>query len=298
LQLEQRLAQEGQKNGQSRAELPRIEDEIRQLERAIDSGESQLDHGCYDYFLFTKTLRNSRQCKNLSRQVDDSKRRLSDLDAQRQDILSSSGHSYQDDIIRELARNNCGAQYTAMARRSSDGMWEDEESSGGSTWQPRAFNGGQTYRTVCVRLCDGYYFPVSFSTLPNHFANDAQVCSSKCAAPAELFYYPNPGGTIEQAVALNSQEAYPKLKFAFRYRKEIVNGCSCKAADYVPADGSAPKKAENGSTNSNSATHAQAEDAATAAARALAAQQPAAASPAAPAAAPADNGGWQTQSQR
>lgn len=293
LQLEQRLAQEGQKNGQSRAALPRLEDEIRQLERAVDSGESQLDHGCYDYFLFTKSLRNSPQCKNLARQVDDSKRRLSDLDAQRQDILSSSGHSYQDDIIRELARNNCGAQYTDMARRRSDGMWEDEESSGGSTWQPHALNGAQTYRTVCVRLCDGYYFPVSFSTLPNHFTQDAEACSSKCAAPAELFYYPNPGGTIDQAVALNSQEAYPKLKFAFRYRKEVVNGCSCKAAEYVPADGSAPKKAENAPQNSS--TQAQAPDAATAAARALAAQQ----SPPQPAApAPADNGGWQTQSQR
>lgn len=289
-QLEQRLVQEGQKNGQSRDALPGIENEIRAMERAVDSGKAQLDRGCYEYFLFTKSLRNTPQCKDLSRQVDASKRKLSELDARRQDILGSSGHSYQDDIIRELARNNCGANYVDMARRRSDGMWEDEESSGGSTWSPRASNGAQTYRTVCVRLCDGYYFPMSFSTLPSHFPQDADACSSKCAAPAELYYYPNPGGSIDQAVALRSQEAYNKLKFAFRYRKEVVKGCSCKLAEYVPADGSAPKKAEiaPGQTSPQQRTG----DASGYDARAMAAQSAAAAAPA-----PADSGGWQTQSQ-
>ncbi|MFT3730941.1 MAG: DUF2865 domain-containing protein [Hyphomicrobium sp.] len=262
LQLEQRLVQENQKNGQSQADLPRIEDEIRQLERVVDQTESRLDHGCYEYFLFTKSLKNNPQCKDLARQVDISKRRLSDLDAQRQDILGSSGRSYQNDIIRELARNNCGANYTAMARRaggdSGGGVWEDEESSGGNTWNPRAANGAQTYRTLCVRLCDGFYFPVSFSTLPSHFEQDADVCSSHCAAPAELFYYPNPGGTVEQAVAMKDQSPYTKLKFAFRYRKEYVNGCSCKAADYVAPEGD--KKAEGlpqGADNQRRADAAQ-----------------------------------------
>lgn len=291
-QLEQRLVQEGQKSGQSQDALPRIEDEIRALERAVDSGKAQLDRGCYEYFLFTKSLRNTPQCKDLSRQVDASKRKLSDLDARRQDILGSSGHSYQDDIIRELARNNCGANYVDMARRRSDGMWEDEESSGGSTWSPRATNGAQTYRTVCVRLCDGYYFPVSFSTLPSHFPQDADACSSKCAAPAELYYYPNPGGAMDQAVALRTQEAYSKLKFAFRYRKEVVKGCSCKTAEYVPADGSAPKKAENIPAQSSPSQQQRAGDASGLDARgAMAAQS-------APPPAPADNSGWQTESQR
>lgn len=290
-QLEQRLVQEGQKSGQSRDALPGIEDEIRALERVVDSGKAQLDRGCYEYFLFTKSLRNTPQCKDLSRQVEASKRKLSDLDARRQDILGSSGHSYQDDIIRELARNNCGANYVDMARRRSDGMWEDEESSGGSTWSPRATNGAQTYRTVCVRLCDGYYFPVSFSTLPSHFPQDADACSSKCAAPAELYYYPNPGGAIDQAVALRTQEAYPKLKFAFRYRKEVVKGCSCKTAEYVPADGSAPKKAENVPAQPLPPQQQRAGDPSGLDARAMAAQS-------APPPAPADNGGWQTESQQ
>ncbi len=257
--------QENQKNGQTQNDLPRIENDIRQLERAVDQTESQLDHGCYEYFLFTKSLKNSPQCKDLARQADASKRRLSDLDAKRQDILGSSGRSYQDDIVRELARNNCGANYTAMARRSggdSGGVWEDEESSGGNTWNPRAANGAQTYRTLCVRLCDGFYFPVSFSTLPSHFEQDADACSSHCAAPAELYYYPNPGGAVEQSVALKTQEPYTKLKFAFRYRKEYVNGCSCRSADYVPPEGEADKKAEGAARGDTAQRHAEAPPAA------------------------------------
>jgi len=291
-QLEQRLVQEGQKNGQSRDELPRIEAEIRVVDQAFNSGQSQLDKSCYDSFLFTKTFRNTPQCKDLARQVDVSQRRLADLEARRQDIVGSSGRSYQDDIIRELARNNCGANYVDMARRrNNDGMWQDEESSGGNTWSPSASNGAQTYRTVCVRLCDGFYFPMSFSTLPSHFAQDAEACSSKCAAPTELYYYPNPGGSVDQSVALKTQEAYTKLKFAFRYRKEYVNGCSCKTAEYVPADGSAPaKKAENTPARS-SASQPQRADVNPSSGITTGSTAAQSAAP------PADTGGWQTQAQ-
>ena len=102
-----------------------------------------------------------------------------------------------------------------------------------------------TYRTLCVRLCDGYYFPVSFSTLPNHFQRDADLCQSQCAAPAELYYHQNPGGAVEQMVSAGNQQPYTSLKSAWRYRKEFVQGCSCKAAEFQPPAGG-DKKAEGG----------------------------------------------------
>lgn len=242
LQLEQRLVQEGQKGNQSRDQLTRVEQEIRQVDQAFNAGSAQMERNCYEVFLFTKSFRNTPQCKDLARQVEVSKRRLADLEAQRQEL--SSGRSYQDDIIRELARNNCGANYADQARRraggSGGGMWASEGEISGSGWTPEGGAPGDTFRTVCVRLCDGYYFPVSFSTLRSHFAQDADVCTSKCSAPTELYYHPNPGGTMEQAVALQTNEPYTKLKTAFRYRKEFVAGCSCKEAEYLPPSGSEP----------------------------------------------------------
>jgi hypothetical protein len=240
LQLEQRLVQESQKGTQSRDLLPKLEADLRAAQRTQQTSESQLERqDCYEYFLFSKTLRRTRQCVEVATQAEAAKRRVAELDAQRQQIAASSGRSFQDDIIRELARNNCGGTYAQEARKREGSIWQDEEGGG-----PGGAAGGQfgalpyaTYRTICVRLCDGYYFPISFSTLPNHFQRDAELCQSKCAAPAELYYHQNPGSAVEQAVGAKTQEPYTKLKTAFRYRKEFVNGCSCKQAEYTPAPG-------------------------------------------------------------
>lgn len=246
LQLEQRLAQEANRGSQSRDLLPKLEADIRAADRAAQQGQAQLDRQeCFDYFLFSKTLKRTRACVDLNGQVEAARRRLTELDAQRQQLVSSGGRSYQDDIIRELARNNCGAGYQQEANKRGplSSLWQDEDSGGAS--------GGQfgnlpfaTYRTVCVRLCDGYYFPVSFSTLPTHFERDADVCQSKCAAPSELYYHQNPGSGMEQALSFKSKQTYTSLRTAFRYRKEFVQGCSCKQAEYVPGSQPPDRRAE------------------------------------------------------
>lgn len=243
LQLEQRLAQEVNRSATGQNVLPKLEADLRQAEQAAHQAEVQLDRqSCYDSFLFVKTLRQSRACIDLSRDAENWKQKAAELDTQRQQLMSSSGRSYRDDIVRELARNNCGQSYQQEASRTSNpfsSVWQDEESTG--------TRGGQfgslpfaTYRTICVRLCDGFYFPVSFSTLPNHFDQDANVCQSKCAAPAELYFYQNPGASVEQAVSYRTNQNYTALRSAFRFKKEFIQGCSCKQAEYQPGPGAAP----------------------------------------------------------
>lgn len=92
---------------------------------------------------------------------------------------------------------------------------------------PRTVLGG-TYRTMCVRECDGYYYPVSFATSKDNLQSDAQACASSCGAPVRLYYYPNPGGRLEDMVALDSGESYAALKNAFLYRKKFVADCRCQ----------------------------------------------------------------------
>jgi hypothetical protein len=217
-----------------------MEADIRTLERTVQSGTAQLERQeCFEYFLFAKSLKRTRQCVDLNNQVESAKRQIADLQTQRQQIASSDVRSYQDEIIRELARNNCGANYQQQAQQRPAGpfasLWNDEESSGGGGGNQFGNLPFATYRTVCVRLCDGYFFPISFSTLPNHFQRDADACQSKCAAPVELYYHANPGGAIEQSQSAKTQQPYSALRTAFRYRKEYVQGCSCKQAEYVPA---------------------------------------------------------------
>jgi hypothetical protein len=241
-QLEQKLVQTTSQGSQARDQLPRIEQDMRQLDKVYQQSRAQLERSeCFEYFLFAKSLKKTRQCYDLNKQVEESRQRLADLEAQKQSIQGSRGaKAAQDEIIDALGRNGCGANYQQEAarrdRQSGSGFpWqgddEDGEGSGGMRRQGQLpFS---TFRTVCVRLCDGYYFPVSFSTMQSQFPKDAQACSSKCAAPTELFYYQNPGGEMEQAQSVAGQP-YSKLPNAFRHRKEVVQGCSCKVAEYQP----------------------------------------------------------------
>lgn len=240
IQLEQRLAADSQRSTQTKDALPKIEGDLRGLDRSIQAGQLQLERNdCYEVFLFSKTLRRTRQCIELNRAVEESRAKAADLQAQRQQILAGSrgDRSLQDELIRELARYNCGPQYLQEAQRrqrtqSPFGFWSDDEGPSGPALKP-----GQesalpfaTYRTICVRSCDGYFFPISFSTLPNHFPRDAEACQQRCPG-AELYYYQNPGGAVEQAISAKTQQPYTTLKTAFRYRKELVQGCSCRSED-------------------------------------------------------------------
>ncbi len=252
LQLEQRLVAETQGGNQGRELLPKLENDMRNLERSYQTAQLQLNRAdCWDQFLFSRTLRRTARCIQLANEVETTRQRIADLEAQRRQIMGiGDRRSFQDDIIRELARNNCGPQYNQEARRRDTArnpfstLWGEETDT--PRGNPNQFGNlpFATYRTLCVRLCDGYYFPVSFSTLPNHFQRDADQCQSQCAAPAELYYHQNPGGAVEQMVSVGTQQPYTSLKSAWRYRKEFVQGCSCKAAEYVPQQPATEKKAE------------------------------------------------------
>lgn len=94
--------------------------------------------------------------------------------------------------------------------------------------------GSQAY---CVRTCDGRYFPVSGSDSQSR----AATCSSFCPASETKVFY---GGVIDHAAAENGKP-YSELPNAFRYRKEMVAGCTCNGRDQI---GLAPVKIENDPT--------------------------------------------------
>ena len=93
---------------------------------------------------------------------------------------------------------------------------------------------GATFRSVCVRLCDGYYFPVSFAVTPDQLERDAQVCASRCGNQGRLFVHNNPGGSAEDMVDLAGRP-YRQLKTAFLYRTEYVASCTCQPQPWEAA---------------------------------------------------------------
>ena len=100
---------------------------------------------------------------------------------------------------------------------------------------PRLRNaGGQAY---CVRSCDGRYFPITASDNQSRAAS----CNSFCPASETNVVY---GRNIDSAATENGKP-YSELPNAFRYRNELVAGCTCNGTDQI---GLAPVKIENDPT--------------------------------------------------
>lgn len=93
-----------------------------------------------------------------------------------------------------------------------------------------ATESGPKFRTVCVRLCDGYYFPVSNATSRKNFSRDARACTSQCGEEGRLFYAPD-HDEPDKLVDLQGH-GYAELPNAFRYRKSLIQGCACKPAPW------------------------------------------------------------------
>jgi hypothetical protein len=101
--------------------------------------------------------------------------------------------------------------------------------------RPRVgYSGGQAY---CVRTCDGRYFPISASGNQSRAAS----CNSFCPASETKVVY---GSSVDDA-ATESGKPYSELPNAFRYRSEIVAGCTCNGKDQI---GLAPVRIEDDPT--------------------------------------------------
>jgi hypothetical protein len=80
---------------------------------------------------------------------------------------------------------------------------------------------------LCVRTCDGFYFPISFSTSRARFKIDEAVCKAMYGgADAELYVHYN-GSPSEQAVSLSGKR-YLDLPTALLYRSEFNRSCQAQ----------------------------------------------------------------------
>jgi hypothetical protein len=173
--------------------------------------------GCFGggFFLFRRDV--DPVCGTLIPKLREMQGNLAHLDQLRRQ--AGSGNS---DRIRELqvmiARRGCEpwAGNSFQVRAPQD------------LYQPDSYSPYGTYRTLCVRTCDGYYFPISFSTSGDRLTEDAHTCEAMCpGTEAKLFYHHNPGGGPENMMAIDGQ-AYASLPTAFQYRTSINPSCTCR----------------------------------------------------------------------
>lgn len=217
----------------------------QKFDAAVHKQQAELDNAqarakrdaCFggNIFLFRRTPKAS--CPALIKRIDKMKRNLAALEQKRNRYAPPPSNTGQmkAQILAQLARAGCGEQYQRFAqpvRQQRRGLFGSLFGNGGTVREYNLKNYDipqvGTFRTVCVRSCDGFFFPISFSTTQSGFQRDAQMCQSSCPGTnAELFVYHNPGETPDDMVSLSGQP-YQSLDTAYLYKQKYVPGCSCQ----------------------------------------------------------------------
>jgi hypothetical protein len=247
---------------------PARDDQIRRYQDAAAKQQSELDRvsmqakrmGCDSSGFFSMFSGRSAECGPVNTQIQQMRANLDQITISLERLRGGPGgggserDSQRRSVLVALGQNNCGPQYQQYANAPRGG---GGGGSGPGNFLTNLFGGGDannnpaaslpppsaelappsgTYRTVCVRTCDGAYFPISFATVPGRFADDERACKAQCpATEANLYTYRNPGEDMNQAVSVSGQN-YTALPNAFHYRTEFNPTCACKAPGQTWAD--------------------------------------------------------------
>lgn len=217
--------------------LGRTTNQLKQLSRQLQNAESQFVRiGCQQLVNTRRSL--PQECRALGRTILRGREDLRQFEASIQ--TGRAVAQQREAILQQIARFGCNSRGNAPSNQQNGQGGQDRF----TNFLDRVFGGDSnqvveapsnpyfsqpTLRTVCVRKCDGYYWPVSFSTVPEFLSKDAGQCAQQCpGSDVELYYYQNPGQEADAMVNLNGTP-YSKMPNAFRYRKEFDSSCSCKA---------------------------------------------------------------------
>ena len=243
-QLEAQLAAAKSKGGSNR---------LRKYDRAVRKQRTQLQKalrrarrdGCNTGGIRLFNLGNSA-CRPILGTIDRMKRNLAKLERQRA-RLGRAPLANRAKILASIRANGCHSKKRKAHKKDRsrgkptildqlfDGTKRRTPAKNGSrrtitVLNRNAESGSGGYRTLCVRTCDGYYFPISFTASEDVFGRDEQICRSMCpGTEVRLFYHRVPDEESEDMVSLDGTP-YTQLPTAFRYRQvgmKREKSCGC-----------------------------------------------------------------------
>ncbi|MGV3651623.1 MAG: DUF2865 domain-containing protein [Devosia sp.] len=233
-----------EQNGQFRSRQNNSQ-QLRSVSTDLQRAESTyVRTGCNDLARRGQPL--PRQCQDLARRILSARDEVAALS--RQVDTGDAVAQQREAILQESARFRCNTGSSATVNRQANrgnffeqlfggftGGGADQGFDGGGGIRGEEFRGYGSYhtvRTLCVRKSDGYYWPISYSTLAEYASNDAAMCAEQCpGVDVELYMHDNPGQTPEQMRNLFG-EPYSSLPNAFKYRTAVDLTNSCRPQTY------------------------------------------------------------------
>ena len=118
--------------------------------------------------------------------------------------------------------------------RADPGTWHASSSPRDGAHTNVAPEGSGSYTTVCVRTCDGFYFPLSHRVPRNRFQRDADMCRARCGQSEARLFFHSSGQDMKSAVDVTGR-TYVRMPTAFLHRKKLVDGCGCRPEPWSEA---------------------------------------------------------------
>lgn len=210
-------------------------------------------YGCTSGSMVVIGGENADFCAELS----DAEARMVDniryLQDRRNELRSQAG---DDDARRELTaaleRNGCNSEnFYAPTERSAGEPAPSVEEQAMRTDTFIPLGGGEEtdplyglprtemfspVSTICVRSCDGGFFPISSNTTSVDFDRDAQTCAKMCPGiDTELFYRDVTSTDASTMISVATGTPYSAMKNAFAYKNRAPgekNSCTCNLTAY------------------------------------------------------------------
>jgi len=179
---------------------------------------------------------------------------------QRRDELRAGSQETRtrNELLAALDENNCNAPMQQYDARSYEGQPYgephyaeppsiDDQANRNDTFIPLNGDNRRAYaepgaqglthlNTICVRTCDGGFFPIRSNATSFDFARDASTCQQMCPGiETELFYHDVSQGETENMVSASSGAPYSSMPNAFAYKTRKPgekSSCSCNLPAY------------------------------------------------------------------
>lgn len=234
----------------SSANYRRYADAVAKQSQQIRQVQTDLSrYGCSSGSFIVLGGRNAAACSKLTAAQSKMRANLAALERKRDSYSDRVTMVSKRRIQAALKANDCDGRRAsvqaaalkgkeAAKRARSPGLVAILGDSGGRTTnsrariviEPRASRGG-AYRTLCVRTCDGFFFPISSSASSVDFARDERTCQMMCpGTEAALYFHLAPDQESEEMVSARTREPYTALPNAFAYRDTsapISKACGC-----------------------------------------------------------------------
>ncbi|MFE0014492.1 DUF2865 domain-containing protein [Mesorhizobium sp. NPDC059054] len=253
-QLRAELAslQKGGSAGQQR----RYDGAIARQNNELAKARAQVRGAGCGFSLFGDSI---SQCAALNAAIDRMNTNLDKLQRKRAQMGKGFPRSDRSRLLAALETNECDGKPTTETRiQASGGQGREtgaaaEDAALGAAFVPSPSG---EFRTMCVRTCDGYFFPMSNRATVSDFQRDQSRCEAGCpGTEIQVFYSRGVAGDPATMTSSRTGRPYSDLPAAFLYKRPdqpLPQGCGCNAAQNFKIIAGNPPAAQSGANASSS----------------------------------------------